>query len=294
MPVFCLPPVRSKIAIPTSSGTNTNLESAMQLRLGDEESLFQADLSGTIKRRRYNAPERRHPCMRRVATFFEVFVSATLLMSGLYMLHESRLKTNRSIRRQFLIGGAVCFTVGVMTLTSAVRSHSLASEDAAPRRWQGLLDFSSLSNRYHFFSILNDRGGFLDPAGGRTSRLRDSKMAAEAAVHGCAQSAILRAGLCVIGFRACFASADLETKGDCFAKSAHINPRKETPGPRRTGFRSRMKVGGRPEGSCGTPQEGDAIALRPSKNGAASSGWRAHRATPANTLTRASLPRQVN
>ncbi len=59
--------------------------------------------------------------MRRVATFFEVFVSATLLMSGLYMLYEAG--SNKSLDPSaILIGGAVCFTVGVMTLTSAVRS----------------------------------------------------------------------------------------------------------------------------------------------------------------------------
>ena len=59
--------------------------------------------------------------MRRVATFFEVFVSATLLMSGLYMLYQAG--SNKSLdAATILIGGAVCFTVGVMTLTSAVRS----------------------------------------------------------------------------------------------------------------------------------------------------------------------------
>ena len=93
----------------------------MQLRLGDEENLCQADLSETIKSRRYNAPERRRPCMRRVATFFEVLVSATLLMSGLYMLYQAG--ANKSLdAATILIGGAVCCTVGVMTLTSAVRS----------------------------------------------------------------------------------------------------------------------------------------------------------------------------
>ncbi len=120
MSVFCLPPSGQDFD-PHQLGTSTNLESAMQLRLGDEESLFQANLSETIKSRRYDAPERRRPCMRRVATFFEVLVSATLLMSGLYMLYQAG--SNKSLdAATILIGGAVCFTVGVMTLTSAVRS----------------------------------------------------------------------------------------------------------------------------------------------------------------------------
>ena len=59
--------------------------------------------------------------MRRIATFVEVFVSASLSMAGLYMLYEASL--NRSLNSEaILIGGAVCFSVGVMTLIPAVRS----------------------------------------------------------------------------------------------------------------------------------------------------------------------------
>jgi len=81
--------------------------------------------------------------MRRISTFFEVILSATLLILGLYMLHEGGL--NKSVgAAAILIGGAVCFTLGVMTLVSATRSilwhrnmlrHSISSQhvDGAAR-----------------------------------------------------------------------------------------------------------------------------------------------------------------
>jgi hypothetical protein len=59
--------------------------------------------------------------MRRVSTFFEVILSATLLILGLYMLREGSSNQSSSAAA-ILIGGAVCFTLGVMTLVSAVRS----------------------------------------------------------------------------------------------------------------------------------------------------------------------------
>jgi hypothetical protein len=59
--------------------------------------------------------------MRRVSTLFEVVLSATLLILGLYMLREGSSNQSSSAAA-ILIGGAVCFTLGVMTLVSAVRS----------------------------------------------------------------------------------------------------------------------------------------------------------------------------
>jgi len=53
--VFGLPPAgRDSNARPL--GTRTNLESAVHLRLGNEESLFQASLSETLQSRGYDAP----------------------------------------------------------------------------------------------------------------------------------------------------------------------------------------------------------------------------------------------
>jgi hypothetical protein len=57
--------------------------------------------------------------MGTIATLFEIVVSATLLAFGLYLLHEGG--SNQSVSEgAILIGGAVCFTLGVMTLVSAV------------------------------------------------------------------------------------------------------------------------------------------------------------------------------
>jgi hypothetical protein len=59
--------------------------------------------------------------MKRVSTLFEIVLSATLLSLGLYMLHEGG--SNRSPSAPaLLIGGAVCFTVSLMILVSAIRS----------------------------------------------------------------------------------------------------------------------------------------------------------------------------
>ena len=59
--------------------------------------------------------------MRRVSTFFEVILSSTLSILGIFMLHEGG--ANKSLSEAaMLIGGAVCFTLGAMTLVSAVRS----------------------------------------------------------------------------------------------------------------------------------------------------------------------------
>jgi hypothetical protein len=59
--------------------------------------------------------------MRRISTAFEIILSAALLVLGLFMLYEGSSNKSTSATA-ILIGGAVCFTVGVMTLFSAVRS----------------------------------------------------------------------------------------------------------------------------------------------------------------------------
>jgi hypothetical protein len=59
--------------------------------------------------------------MKRISTAFEIILSATLLVLGLVMLYEG--SSNKSPNDPaILIGGAACFTLGVMTLFSAVRS----------------------------------------------------------------------------------------------------------------------------------------------------------------------------
>jgi len=86
--------------------------------------------------------------MRRISTSLEIILSATFLFLGLYMLYEgsSNKSTNTAA---ILIGGAVFFTLGAMTLFSAVRSilwhrrmirHALSNHDldsAAPGHNRG-------------------------------------------------------------------------------------------------------------------------------------------------------------
>jgi len=59
--------------------------------------------------------------MNRVSTYLEIILSATLLFIGLYMLYEGSLNKSAGAVA-ILIGGAVCFTLGVMTLVSTFRS----------------------------------------------------------------------------------------------------------------------------------------------------------------------------
>jgi hypothetical protein len=59
--------------------------------------------------------------MRRISTLFEIIISATLLALGLYMLYEGS-SSKSATEAAMLIGGAVCSTLGVMTLFSAIRS----------------------------------------------------------------------------------------------------------------------------------------------------------------------------
>jgi len=59
--------------------------------------------------------------MRRISTPFEVILSAALSVLGVYVLYEGSSSKSTS-EAAMLIGGAVCFTVSVMTLFSALRS----------------------------------------------------------------------------------------------------------------------------------------------------------------------------
>jgi hypothetical protein len=59
--------------------------------------------------------------MRRISTLFEIIASTALLILGLYMLYQGSSDKSAS-EAAMLIGGAVCFTLSVMTLFSAVRS----------------------------------------------------------------------------------------------------------------------------------------------------------------------------
>ena len=62
--------------------------------------------------------------MRRI-TFFEIILSATLSILELYMLDDG--SSNKSPNEVLIvIGGAVCFTLGVMALVSAGGSILLA------------------------------------------------------------------------------------------------------------------------------------------------------------------------
>jgi hypothetical protein len=86
--------------------------------------------------------------VKRVSSPFETTLSAAILFLGLYMLYEG--SSNKSATAPaILIGGAVCLTLSVMTLVSAVRSilwhrrmlrhpapnHGLDSP--APRQYRG-------------------------------------------------------------------------------------------------------------------------------------------------------------
>jgi hypothetical protein len=86
--------------------------------------------------------------MRSISTLFEIILSATLLLLGLYTLQEGSAN-NSSSAGVMLILGAVCLALGVTTLISAVRSilwhrhmlrHSAANHHlngAAPKRNHG-------------------------------------------------------------------------------------------------------------------------------------------------------------
>jgi hypothetical protein len=86
--------------------------------------------------------------VKRVSTPFETTLSVAILFLGLYMLYEG--SSNKSATASaILIGGAVCLTLSVMTLVSAVRSilwhrrmlrHSAPNhglDSPAPRQYRG-------------------------------------------------------------------------------------------------------------------------------------------------------------
>ena len=59
--------------------------------------------------------------MKRVSALFEILLSGTLLILGLYVLQEwIANKSTSSVA--MLILGAICFTLGLTTLVSAARS----------------------------------------------------------------------------------------------------------------------------------------------------------------------------
>jgi hypothetical protein len=81
--------------------------------------------------------------MKRISTVFEIILSAALLVLGLFMLQEG-ISGKSTSAPAILIGGAVFFTAGVMTVTSAVRSilwhrrmvrNSLNHELDSPALW---------------------------------------------------------------------------------------------------------------------------------------------------------------
>jgi hypothetical protein len=86
--------------------------------------------------------------MRRISTLFEIILSATLLIFGLYALQEGGANNSTSAG-VMLILGAACLALGVTTLISAISSilwhrhmlrHSVANHHlngAAPKHNHG-------------------------------------------------------------------------------------------------------------------------------------------------------------
>jgi cytochrome c oxidase assembly factor CtaG len=75
--------------------------------------------------------------MRRIATLFEVISSATLFVLGIYML-QAGVSNKSAGEAVILIGGAVCFTLGMITLVFAVRSilwHQRMLRHSMPHRY---------------------------------------------------------------------------------------------------------------------------------------------------------------
>ena len=59
--------------------------------------------------------------MRRVSTSFDLTISSTLLVLGLYMVYEGGLNKSPN-DALILVGGAVCFSLGLVALSFAVPS----------------------------------------------------------------------------------------------------------------------------------------------------------------------------
>ena len=82
--------------------------------------------------------------MRRISTLFEIILSTTLLIFGLYALLEGSANKSSSAGAMLILGAA-CFTLGATILVSAFRSilwhrhvlrHSVANHHlngAAPK-----------------------------------------------------------------------------------------------------------------------------------------------------------------
>jgi hypothetical protein len=74
--------------------------------------------------------------MRRTSTLLEVTMSAIMLVVGFYVLREPGL--NKSLNETVIImGGAVCLSIGLVTLVLAVRSilwHRSMSRHTMPNR----------------------------------------------------------------------------------------------------------------------------------------------------------------
>jgi predicted membrane channel-forming protein YqfA (hemolysin III family) len=64
----------------------------------------------------------KEPSIKRVWSFLEIVISATLLVAGLFLLQEGIANKSTSTVAMLLILGAVCFTLGVISLTYAIRS----------------------------------------------------------------------------------------------------------------------------------------------------------------------------
>jgi len=63
----------------------------------------------------------KEPSIKRVWSFLEIVISTTLLVAGLFMLQEGIANKSASAVATLILG-AVCFTLGVISLTYATRS----------------------------------------------------------------------------------------------------------------------------------------------------------------------------
>jgi hypothetical protein len=59
--------------------------------------------------------------MRRIPTFFEIVLSVVLLVAGLILLHAASSSQSTG-QEAYLLGGAVCLTLGVLTTISSIKS----------------------------------------------------------------------------------------------------------------------------------------------------------------------------
>jgi membrane protein implicated in regulation of membrane protease activity len=63
----------------------------------------------------------KEPSIKRVWSFLEILISTTLLIAGLFMLQEGMANKSTSAVAALILG-AVCLTLGVISLTYAIRS----------------------------------------------------------------------------------------------------------------------------------------------------------------------------